>query len=113
MTIRVLQVPQHPGTKIANVHCALAQIRVLHTFKMTNVTEHDLAQCALRPLTGFNQRRHLSAQRGIVQNAQINPKQSAIFGTQLVFEVLSNLLNIAANARQRLSEGLQLSPAIR
>ena len=85
LPVGILQVPQHPGAKIADVHCALAQIGVLHTFKMTNVAEHDLAQCALRPLTGLNQRRHLSAQRGIVQNAQINPKQSAIFRTQLVF----------------------------
>ena len=112
MAVCILQVPQHPGAEITDVHCALTQIGVLHALKMPNVTEHDLTECALRPLTGFYQRRHLSAQRGIVQNAQINPKQSAIFGTQLVFEVLSNLLNITANARQRFSEGFELSPAI-
>ena len=104
MPVGILQISQHPGAKIADVHCALAQIRVLHALKVTDVAQHDLTQCALRPLTGFNQCRHLSAQRRIIQNAQINPKQRAILWTQFFLEVLGNLLNIAAHTRQCFSE---------
>ena len=80
---------------------------------MTNVAQHDLTQRALRPLTGFDKCGHLSTQRRIIQNAQVNPKQRAILGAQFILEVLSNLLNIAAHTGQRLSERFQLSPAIR
>ena len=113
LPVRILQVAQHPGAEIADVHCALAQIGVLHALKMTNMAQHDLTQRALRPLTGFDECGHLSTQRRIIQNAQVNPKQRAILGAEFLLEVLSNLLDIAANTRQRLSERFQLSPTIR
>ena len=113
LSVRILQVTQHPGAEIADVHCALAQIGVLHALKMTNMAQHDLTQRALRPLTGFDQRRHFAAERRIVQNTQVNPKQRAILGAQFVLEILGHLLNIAAHTRQRLPERFQLSPTVR
>ncbi len=104
----VLQVSEYSRTEILDVHRTLAQVAVLHTLEMTNMTNHHLAQGPLGPLPGLDQARHLTADGGVVENTQVHVEQRVILGTHFPAQVVGYALNIRAHTGQCRLESAQL-----
>ncbi len=81
---------------------------MLHLLEVSNVLNHHLTQGTLSPASRFNEPSDFSADRRVVEYAQIHIEQSTVFGAELIGQIGSNLSHVGSHRIERLLEGSQL-----
>ena len=108
----LLQVSKYSRTQVFHIHRTLSQVAVLHALEMADVLYHHLAERPLGPLARLDQPGHLSADGGVVEDAQVDIEEGVVLGAQLRGEGVGNRLDIGSHAVQRFLEGAHFPATI-